>query len=207
MPRTLTAGMVFLALPALVAAAAPGESTNRTRVTIRGTGSNVAIERTESLPRETAPGAPASGPLEEAIALKAGGANDTVVIAYLRERQNELPSVIAAQDMKRLRRAGAGRSVAAFLATAAAVDIGETGEGYEATASAPSVPPMETDSASYGMPYSYPLVGGYGLSPYLSRPMLRAYPHPRRMTSEPGERVPRRHIPFRATFTRFPFAP
>src|SRR5437773_7101904 len=137
MPRTLTAGMVFLALPALVAAAAPGESTNRTRVTIRGTGSNVAIERTESLPRETAPGAPASGPLEEAIALKAGGANDTVVIAYLRERQNELPSVIAAQDMKRLRRAGAGRSVAAFLATAAAVGIGESGEGYEATASAP----------------------------------------------------------------------
>jgi hypothetical protein len=213
MSQALPVGAALTALLALVPASAPGQTPSRTGVTIRGTGSNVAIERREAVsPKPTETAAVPSSPLEEAVALKAGGASDTVVISYLRGREVELPPVIAAADIKKLKAAGAGRSVAAYLATVAAVDIGETGEGHEAPVSAaPPLAPGDLEVASYGAPYAYPLGGGYGAS-YLSR-----FPHRARrvhvlppvgpMPSRFGRPAFHRFLPSRATFSRLPLAP
>ena len=113
-----------------------------------------------------------AGPLGEAIRLKAQGATDTAVIAYLHAHEAKLPPVVDSEDVKKLRKAGAGKSVVAYLATVAAVDIGETGEGHDALVSAERASPIETETAPYGMSDAYGLSGGYG-TPYRARPIPR----------------------------------
>jgi hypothetical protein len=90
------------------------------------------------------------------------------VIAYLRAHETQLPPVIEAADVRRLRKAGAGKSDVAYLATVAAVDVGETGEGREPAVSNAPLPETEPETPFYGMPYGYPVAGGY------------AAPHPAR---------------------------
>jgi hypothetical protein len=149
----------------------------RERVTIRGTGSGVAIERTTtSAPRKRAFFATATA-LDEAIRAKARGASDGVVIAYLRAHQSDLPPVIEAQDVQQLRKAGAGKSVIAYLATVSALDVGPTGEGREPSAGpAPgfgSEAESAADSGAYAepYPYAYGMVGGYAAPyPVVGRP-------------------------------------
>ena len=210
-PFTIAATIALLSV-FVSAANAFGDAEGRTRVTIRGTGSGVRIERTEApaaAPPESAVGV--YGPLDEAVDMKAGGASDSRLIAYLRERQAELPPIIEARDVRRLRRAGAGRSVVAYLATVAAVDIGETGEGYEAAVSAAPSPGSELEAAPYDVPYAYPLAGGYG-APYPSRFARRGFHG--HVFPRASRRVPpfvrpffHRAIPPRVGLSRLPMAP
>src|SRR5713101_4100737 len=150
MSRISVASVSLLVLSTLMpVSAARGDSQSRTRVTIRGTGSDVVIERSAGpvTKRVREAAALSAGPLGEAIRLKAQGAGDTAVIAYLHAHEAELPPVVDSEDVKQLRKAGAGKSVVAFLATVAAVDIGETGEGYEAAVSAVPVSPVDLETA------------------------------------------------------------
>ena len=185
--------------------AARGDTQIRTRVTIRGAGNVVVIERSEAPVKKRVSEATAisAGPLGEAVHQKAQGANDAVVIAYLRAHEAEIPPVVGSEDVKELRKAGAGKSVLAFLATIAAVDIGETGEGHEFAASAGPVSPIESEAAPYGVSGAYPLSGGYG-APYRARRVPRGFPRVRRMALPPGLSAFHRHIPSRAAFLRHP---
>jgi hypothetical protein len=206
MSKAFAARSALVLLSTLVSvSAARGDAQSRTHVTIRGTGSAVVIERGEGPVRKRlaeATAIPAS-PLGQAAQLKAQGASDTAIISYLRAHAAEIPSVVGSEDVKRLRKAGAGKSVVAYLTTVAAVDIGETGEGHETAVSAAPVSPLDLEAADYGMPDGYPLSGGYG-APYPARLAPRGFPHLRRMTSPPGRHVFHRSIPSRALFSRHP---
>jgi hypothetical protein len=204
MSRAFAAGASLLALSILVpASAARGDSQRRTRVTIRGTGSDVVIERSAGPVTKRVPEAAvlSAGPLGEAIRLKAHGAGDTAVIAYLHAHEAALPPVIDSEDVKQLRKAGAGKSVVAYLATVAAVDIGETGEGHEAAVSAERASPIGMENAPDGMSEGYSLSGGYG-APYGARQVPRGFPRARRMALHPGFPTFQRRIPSRAGFPR-----
>jgi hypothetical protein len=202
MSRAFAAGASLLVLWVLVpVSAARGDSQSRTRVTIRGTGSDVVIDRSAAPVTRRVPEAPAfpTGPLVEAIRLKAHGASDTAVIAYLHAHEAELPPVVDSEDVKQLRKAGAGKSVVAFLATVAAVDIGETGEGHEAAIIAEPSSPVGVDAAPYGMSDAYGFSGGYG-TPSRARRVPGGFPRAHVMAFPPGHR----RIPARAGFTRRP---
>jgi hypothetical protein len=171
-------------------------------VTIRGRGKIVAIEQSEAPARKRVSEAAApGGPLGEAVHLKAQGASDTAVISYLRVHEAELPPVVGSEDLKQLRKAGAGKSVVAYLATLVAVDIGETGEGHEAAVSAASVSPVDQEAAPYGVSDGYPLFGGYG-APYRARLIPRGFPRLPRMVLPLGRPAFHRSIPSRAPFSR-----
>jgi hypothetical protein len=193
-------------------AAARADAPARTRVTIRGTGSNVMIEETQAPARRRffAESSSPAGVMGEAIRLKTEGADDARVIAYLRAHEGQLPRVIEAEDVRRLRKAGAGKSVATYLASVAAVDIGETGEGHEALGAIAPPAPADLDVASYGAPYAYLLGGGYGV-PYRSRFHHSArrltFPRVSPMALLPGRPAFHRFLPSRATFSRLPLAP
>ena len=187
---------VFLMLLALAASrAARGDEQSRTRVTIRGTGANVAIERTQAPARKHSSRTSAipAGAIGEAVALKSSGADDVTVIGYLRAHEAEIPPIIEAADVRQLRRAGAGKTVVAYLTSVAAVDIGETGEGYETALSSAPSPEPALEPSLYGTPYGYPLVRGF------------VGPHPRRLSGHGLFPVRRpvlqpRRPPFRGAF-------
>jgi hypothetical protein len=101
--------------------------------------------------------------------------------------------------VKRLRDAGAGKSVVAYLTTVAAVEIGETGEGPEAAVSRVPVSETDLETAPYGMSDGYPILGGYG-APHRPRLSHRGFPHLRRMPFGPSSF--HRPIPSRAPFSR-----
>jgi hypothetical protein len=208
MSTSFAARATLFALSALVSVSgARGDTPSRIRVTIRGTGSGVVIERSEGPARKrlseaTAVPAPA-GPLVEAVRQKTQGASDTAVISYLRAHTAELPPVVGSDDVRKLRKAGAGKSVVAYLATVAAVDIGETGEGYESTVSAAPVSASDMETGPYGMSDAYPLSIGYG-APYPARLVPRGLPHLRRMTMPHGRPPFHRSIPLRGPFSRNP---
>jgi hypothetical protein len=204
MSRAFAASAFLFVLSTFVpVSAARGDTQSRTRVTIRGAGNVVVIERSEAPVRKRVSEATAipAGPLGEAVHLKAQGASDSVVIAYLRAHEAEIPPVVGSEDVKKLRKSGAGKSVVAFLASVAAVDIGETGEGHETAVSAEPVSPIGLEPAPYGMSDGYPLSGGYG-APYRARLVPRGFPRVRRMALPPGLSAFHRHIPARGAFPR-----
>ena len=205
MSRAFAASASLFVLSTLVSVSATrGDTQSRARVTIRGTGNVVVIERSEApVKKRVSEAAIPADPLGEAVHLKAQGANDTVVIAYLRAHEAELPPVVGSEDVKRLRNVGAGKSVVAYLATAAAVDIGETGEGHETAVSAEPVSQIGLETAPYGMSDGYSLSGGYG-APYRARLVPRGFPRVRRMALPRGLSAFQRHIPSRAAFPRHP---
>lgn len=206
MSKAFAARATLLVLSTLVSVSATrGDTQSRTRVTIRGTGSIVAIERSEAPVRRRLSEATAipAGPLGQAVHLKAQGASDTAVISYLRAHEAELPPVVGSEDVKQLRKAGTGKSVVAYLMTVAAVDIGETGEGHETAVSAAPVSPIDLEAAPYGMPDGYPLSGGYG-APHPARLAPRGFPRLHRMALPPGRPAFHRSIPSRALFSRHP---
>ena len=168
--KQLTLAAVLAVLPAVAAASdSPGDTPpGRQRVTIRGTGSSVEIERTEASARkQLRPSAEPAGVLDQAADLKARGASDASVVEYLRAHQASLPPIVEAQDIRTLRKAGVGQSVVTWLSTVAAVDIGETGEGHEAVVSA-APPSAGFEEFPYGQPYSWGVDGGYGMPYYFS---------------------------------------
>ena len=140
-----------------------------------------------------------AGPLGEAIRLKAGGAGDASVIAYLQAHAAELPPVIDSEDVKQLRKAGAGKNVVAFLATVAAVDIGETGEGHEAAVVSGPSSPVGIDAEPYGMADAYGFSGGYA-TPYRAGRVPRGFPRAHVMAFPPAHR----RIPASTGFMRRP---
>ena len=203
--KQLTLAAVLAALPAVAAASdSPGDTpAGRQRVTIRGTGSSVEIERTEASARkQPRPAAEPAGVLDQAADLKARGASDAAVVDYLHAHQASLPPIIEARDIRTLRKAGAGQSVVTWLTTVAAVDIGETGEGHEAAASA-ALPSAESEGFPYGQPYAWGVDGGYGMPYYFSSGYGHASPrhrpsHHMRGVGRSGRGV---HIPARPAFS------
>lgn len=177
----------FAMLVAACAATALADNPPRTRVTIKGSGSSIAIERSEAAARrapfveERTPGV-----IGEAIRLKAAGANDASLLAYLRAHQAELPVVVDAEDARRLRKAGAGKAVFAYLTTVAAVEIGETGEGREPEGSPEAAASYGFETPSYEANYGYPF---YGNAPPYAAGLRHGFPS-RRMI------VPRRQRAF-----------
>ncbi|MEP6994921.1 MAG: hypothetical protein ABI968_10400, partial [Acidobacteriota bacterium] len=100
--------------------------------TIRGSGNDVAIVYRGNTPNAAQPLSQVPGDsavLAEAIRLAASGASDDAVIAYLRNHQTGLPTIVAAEDVRQLRKAGAGAPVISYLSRVTALDIGETAEG------------------------------------------------------------------------------
>jgi hypothetical protein len=173
--------MVFAALLVLASSSsARGDEPVRTRVTIRGTGSDVTIEETRAPARRRGfqRKAVSGDALSEAIRLKTEGVGDGEVLAYLRAHEADLPPIVDVATMTRLRRSGAGKSVAAYLATVAAVDIGETGEGHEAAVSYASAPEAEAGIPVYDVSSGYPFYGGYA-APYPARGRRAAFSHHR----------------------------
>jgi hypothetical protein len=180
MKKIARAGRLVVLLSLVAAAPVWGQTaTSRTKVTIRGSGSDVTIERTPAAKSPTAerrnvlsqsglPSAPAApgpgeGVLAEVARLKSAGADDAVALAYLRDHQARLPAVIPAGDVEALRKAGAGKPVLVALSALAAVDIGETGEGYPAPIEvvSPGVEP-EGEYEMYPASYGYPILTGFG---------------------------------------------
>jgi len=168
MDRKLALAALFAAslsaLPVLAQDAAPP----RSKVKITGSGNNVVLERHAAPQRPERKSEPAleaaPGPIDSAAQMKASGASDAAVIAYLKSR-DDLPTVIAADDVRRLRKAGAGPSVIGWLSRVAALDIGETGEGHEVAAYAEPAPSMDYGSQVYDAGYSAPYYYGGGYYP------------------------------------------
>ncbi len=196
-----------LAIAALLAlgwsSVAQSEEAGRTRVTIRGSGSNVTIEQTQAPGRKPVfePKA-APDPLRDAIQLKNEGLDDGKLLAYLRAHEAELPPVISSAAMAQLRRAGAGKSVMAYLATVAAVDIGETGEGRETPAPDAVLPEPGGQMPFYGVPSGYPLAGGYA-APYNAGRRAAGFSH-RRAPFANGRPLMRGVSPMRPALGRRP---
>ena len=195
MSKAFATGRVALAALLVLAstAVALADTVARTRVTIRGTGSNVTIEETKTPVRRPVfeQRAVSHDALADAIQLKAEGVSDGMLVAYLRAHEAELPPVIEAAAMARLRSAGAGKSVAAYLVTVAAVDIGETGEGWGPAASSSYAPETESGTPAYDASSGYPFYGGSAAS----------YPARRRAAFSPHRSpMPRRQPVFHGAF-------
>jgi len=178
--RVAAAVLSAIALDASLAVAEP-DSPGRTRVTIRGTGNSVAIERTPASGRRVSQESRLPpGPLGEAIRLKREGTDDAGVIAYLRFHAADLSPVIEASEVRLLRLAGAGKSVTNFLASVSAVDLGPMGEGRETVVSGEPPAASEIGIPAYDMSYGNGYAGGFG---YAAAPRFghRHFPHIRPM--------------------------
>src|SRR5262245_15016476 len=173
MPRRaylLVAAAAFLPLR-LSADATPasGEvSAPPSRVVIRGSGSDVRIERetTPPVPRRQF-GANRSSVLDELARMSRGGVAEPLLITYLKTHAREVPRVVGQEDLWRLETAGVSDSVIAYLKRTSAVDIGVSGEGHEAPvyvseASPGQYPPgvYADEMGNYG--YSWAYGSGYG---------------------------------------------
>jgi hypothetical protein len=97
------------------------------------------------------------------------GVSDPILVSYLRAHGRELPKVMTADALARLREQGVSETILGFLSRRVAIDIGVTGEGREAS------PADATAEASYvagpDAGFSYPVggsipYGGAYLSPH-----------------------------------------
>jgi hypothetical protein len=161
----LIAPLALACAPLALADAAPaGEA----RATIRGTGNDITIvyrgAKTPAAPRA----ASRADAVAEATRLAAGGAGEESLIAYLRTHQVELPPIVDAEAVERLRRAGASPAVITYLSRLTALDIGETGEGSAMAYAGETAPPSyDFPGADASYPYygyGYGIDGGYGFS-------------------------------------------
>ncbi len=178
-------GASLVVLAAACAGTAFADNPPQTRVTIRGSGNSISIERSETAARRPpSKREQPKGPIQEAIHLKAGGADDASLLAYLRTHQADLPPVVEAEDARRLRKAGAGRAVFAYLATVSAVEIGETGEGREPEASPEAAASYDYETPAYDANYGYPY---YGYAPPYAAGLRHGF-QPRRMIAPRRQR-------------------
>lgn len=115
-----------LAAPASLRADSPSAPRGSARVTIRGTGNAISVDRAEPPAAIREAEEPLSA-LDDAIRMKASGASDEALVGYLRAHRDDLPAVVDRGTVAALRDTGAGRSVIAYLASVAAVEIGPTG--------------------------------------------------------------------------------
>ncbi len=137
----------------------------RSQAVIRGSGKDVQI--VYRAPRAGAPLRIPPDPVAGALERKTAGESDRAVLAYLEGRREALPDVVSADALSRLRKAGAGDSVIAFLSSNAAVEIGPTGEGGAAVG-----PELSAEGGGYAGAYpdlvssGYPFYGAYGYGGY-----------------------------------------
>jgi len=96
--------------------------------------------------------------LEEAIDLKESGTADAALVGYLKAHAAEIPGFVEFDTVARLRDAGAGRTVIAYLATVSAVEIGPTG----AAGGAREEPPESAAPAESAMNNELPASLAYG---------------------------------------------
>ncbi len=164
--RVALIGPLAAALASL--ALADTEPSGQTRATIRGTGKDITIVYVgvKNPPAARAGTAARGDAMAEATRLAAGGADDDSLIAYFRTHQVELPPIVSAEAVERLRQAGAGAAVITDLSRMTALDIGETGEGSPVTYTSEAVQQgYDFPSADAGYPYyGYGMYGGYGFS-------------------------------------------
>ena len=155
---------VFSAGTLAALSSARADTEPHSRAVIRGTGNDVQI--VYRAPRTGLPAPAAADPVTAALDRKAAGETDQAVLAYLSARRDDLPDVVSADALRRLRRAGAGDAVIAFLSSNAAVDIGATAEDGVAVIQdlSPSAPYAGAypDLVSSG----YPFYGAYGFGGY-----------------------------------------
>ena len=153
------AGVAFVSTLAVASfTRAENGSQSASRVVIRGTGRDVVLERVPAT--APAPAGAERGALAEAGRLAAGGAADADLVGYLRAHRGEIPSILDASQIGRLRKAGAGDPVVDYLASVSALDVGPTGEGG---APAPPAEALSAEGYGYGEGY-YPGAyygGGY----------------------------------------------
>ena len=154
----LSLAIALVSAGPLFASDAPG------RVTIRGSADGVVVEGRPARVLKRA-GDPGREILAHAVELRQSSADDSVMLAYLRAHASDLPSVIDASDVARLRRAGAGQPAIAYLATVSAVDVGPTGEGHPMPVAMPAA--YDSSEMSGEIPADYAYYGGYG---YLGAP-------------------------------------
>ena len=131
-PRFLLIAASAIGAPvSAVCSATPISSLHRSgpaRVTIRGSGNAISVDRTEP-PEEfiDAEEEPSPAVLDEAIGMKESGTTDDALVGYLKAHRAELPALVDFDTLSALRRAGAGGSVVTYLASVAAVEVGPTG--------------------------------------------------------------------------------
>ena len=128
-PRVLLAA-ALAAGAAPAGASTPISSLHRpapARVTIRGTGNAISVERSGEPAPLLSADEPSSTVLGEAIGMKESGTSDEALVWYLKAHRTEIPSFVDLDTVAALRRAGAGRNVVAYLASVAAVEVGPTG--------------------------------------------------------------------------------
>lgn len=191
--------IVFSALAAIgISLAASGRDETRKRVTIRGTGNDISVERSEALtaparkPELTRAGAEPSV-LSEAIRMKQAGRPDEAVLAYLRSHASRLPAVIDLESANGLRRAGAGKPVLAYLASVSAIEIGDSGAvggGPE-----PASSPRPEEDAGFAPQYGYPVFGGYSAPGFSPRYGSRGSQRPTGVHRVPPSVPPRAFAP------------
>lgn len=167
---------VLLALPIGIAAPPAASDGAQSRITIRGTGNNLTIESSDgsSSPR-LALGNPVAPVLVEAVRMKRAGTSDDALVWYLRAHAQEIPSFIDYDTVSRLRSAGAGRNVVAYLSGVAAVEIGPTGAvggpGPGETFEGPPEPEMSNE-LPVGLAYGFAGSAGRARRRFSGRPAM-----------------------------------
>lgn len=167
--RARIALVLPLAAALASAALADTDAPAQTRATIRGTGKDVSIVYrgvSSATPRRGAADSPADV-VGEAARLAERGADEQSLIRFFRAHQDELPTIVGADAVRRLRKAGAGPAVISDLSRMTALDIGETAEGapvQNAYAYEGPAPP----SGDMGYPF-YGSYGGYGSAGFAPR--------------------------------------
>jgi len=93
--------------------------------------------------------------------MKQAGTSDDVLVSYLKTRASELPVSIDLDTVAQLRKAGAGKPVIAYLASVAAIEIGDSGAvGGGPVVEYTSSPEPEYEPG-FAAQYGYPIFGGY----------------------------------------------
>jgi hypothetical protein len=179
--------LAALALPASLRADASGPKAESTtppgRIVIRGSGSDVRLERETAAPvsrRSVFARSPTL--LDEIARMARGGASDPVLLTYLKTHTREIPKVLNQEELLGLRREGVSDAVVGFLSRSAAIDIGLTGEGHESPVYSADAAPYTPESDMGGAYLAYG--GGYPFVPRRSSGINRVHrvfpprPHP-----------------------------
>jgi hypothetical protein len=120
----------MMAHPSTHAPEPDGPAAGHSRVTIRGSGSEVRIVG-DAIARGPDRRLPPDV-LAELGRLAREGFSDETLFAYARARRSEIPPVIGGAEYDGLRRSGMGEQALGYLAAVAAIDVGATGEAGEA---------------------------------------------------------------------------
>jgi len=184
----------ILASPLFADAPAESAQTSPTpagRVVIRGSGSDVRLERETKPPVARREFAPSRNPLlEDVVRMSKGGVSDAVVVAYLTTHRRELPKILSQDDQLRLQRGGVSDSVMTYLSRNSAVDIGVTGEGGRGGSVYAVESPSQEGYEAYDAAAGYPFYGGYSYFPVRIRPRPFPKPHPSPHPAHPISQAP-----------------